>query len=74
MVPEEILFVGFDGSRYLCDWRDWPELCRRDIHARTVPGDLDCLTLTADDCAWLWGMGVGTGEATRLLSEQGLPI
>jgi hypothetical protein len=36
------------------------------------PGcNFDCLILSVNDC--LWGIGVGTGEASRPLSEQGLP-
>jgi hypothetical protein len=59
-----IRFVsGFDGEVYEVDWRDWSELCQRDIHARSIPSDPNCLMLTADDCAWLWHIGIGTGEA-----------
>jgi len=58
MPTDEILFIGCDGSRYWCDWRDWSELCQRDIHVRTIPGNPDCLTLTGDDYTFLWAIGI----------------
>jgi hypothetical protein len=60
MVPEEILFIGFDGQRYFSDWRDWEAVCRVDPEARTVGDNPDRLILTADDAAFLWSAGIRT--------------
>lgn len=40
------------------DWRDIEEAMRRDPEGHTLPGDDDELLLIADDCAWLWVMGI----------------
>jgi hypothetical protein len=63
MVPEEILFVGFDGAKYLVDWRDFERVQGRDAFARTVPGsDPNHLILTPADCVFLWSVGIGTAN------------
>jgi hypothetical protein len=53
-------FETSDGKRYLVDWRDAMEVFQRDPGAITLPPeDLNELTLTADDCVWLWSQGIG---------------
>lgn len=55
-----VCFKTSDGQRYLIDWRDIEIAMERDPEGRTVPSrNPNELLLTADDCALLWGMGIG---------------
>lgn len=62
--PKEVMhpvrWIAPDGEVYLVDWRDIEEAMRRNPGWRTMPShDWDKLMLTAEDCAWLWGQGIG---------------
>lgn len=49
-----------DGKMYRVDWRDVDEVFRRDPDAVTLPNhDPNELTPTAEDCVFLWSLGIG---------------
>lgn len=55
----DIRFRTSKGYLYEVDWRDYEILQQRDPEGRTVPGpDPNVLLLTAEDCVWLWSLGV----------------
>lgn len=55
-----VCFKTSDGLRCWIDWRDIEIAMERDPQGRTIPyGDPNELLLTADDCAWLWEIGIG---------------
>lgn len=57
-VMHPVRWIGPDDEVYLVDWRDIEEAMRRNPGGRTLPRDGDELMLTAEDCAWLWGIGI----------------
>jgi hypothetical protein len=55
-----ITFKTSTGQLYAVDYRDIELAMERDPEGRTVPGpDPNELLLTAEDCVWLWMMGIG---------------
>jgi len=55
-----VRFQTSDGELFDVDYRDIEKAFERDPAGRTVPGhDSNELLLTADDCVWLWGQGIG---------------
>jgi hypothetical protein len=55
----DIRFKASDGTLWDTDWRDFELMQERDPDGYTVPGpDLNGLLLTAEDCVWLWSMGI----------------
>ena len=55
----EIMFKRSNGELLWIDWRDFEILQDRDPDGYTVPAqDLDLFLLTAEDCVWLWSLGV----------------
>jgi hypothetical protein len=55
-----IRWIDPNGDAYQIDWRDIEEAMRRYPEGRTAPGDnINELLLIADDCVWLWSLGIG---------------